>query len=45
VATCREQGDERLLTFEAHDLLARAEDQGDLFASVLSVKQQLPSLR
>ena len=35
VQACRERGDERLLTFEAHELLARAEDQGDLFAAAL----------
>jgi bifunctional non-homologous end joining protein LigD len=45
VAACREQGDEGLLTFEAHELLARVEEQGDLFAPVLSVGQQLPALR
>jgi bifunctional non-homologous end joining protein LigD len=45
VADCRERGDETLLTFEFDQLLARVEDQGDLFAPVLSVKQQLPALR
>jgi bifunctional non-homologous end joining protein LigD len=45
VAACREQRDERLLTFEADEVLARAAEQGDLFAPVLSVKQQLPALR
>jgi len=45
VAACRERRDEGLLTFEAHELLLRAEEQGDLFAPVLSVKQQLPALR
>jgi bifunctional non-homologous end joining protein LigD len=45
VATCHEQRDQTLLTFEADELLARVEDQGDLFAPVLSVKQQLPALR
>ena len=45
VAACREGGDQGLLTFEAHELLARADEQGDLFAAALSVKQQLPSLR
>ncbi len=45
VAACREQRDEALLTFEAPALLARIEEQGDLFAPVLSVKQQLPALR
>jgi bifunctional non-homologous end joining protein LigD len=45
VAACREQRDETLLTFEAHELLARVEEQGDLFAPALSATQQLPSLR
>ncbi len=45
VAACREQRDTTLLTFEAPELLARVEDQGDPFAAALSVKQQLPSLR
>ena len=45
VTACRERRDESLLSFEAHELLERAEEQGDLFAPVLSVKQQLPALR
>jgi bifunctional non-homologous end joining protein LigD len=45
VAECREQGDESRLTFEAEELLARVAEQGDLFAPVLSVSQQLPALR
>jgi len=45
VAACRERGDEGLLTFEAHELLERVEEQGDMFAPVLSAKQQLPALR
>ena len=45
VAACREQRDARVLTFEADEVLTRVEDQGDLFAPVLSVKQQLPALR
>jgi bifunctional non-homologous end joining protein LigD len=45
VASCRERGDETPLTFEADELLARVADQGDLFAPVLSVRQQLPALR
>ena len=45
MADCREQGDETLLTFVADELLARVAEQGDVFAPVLSVKQQLPSLR
>jgi bifunctional non-homologous end joining protein LigD len=44
VAACHEQRDQTLLTFEGDELLARVEDQGDLFAAVLSVKQQLPPL-
>ncbi|MBV9607665.1 MAG: DNA ligase D [Solirubrobacterales bacterium] len=45
VAACRDERDEAVLTFEADELLARVEEQGDLFAPALSVKQQLPSLR
>ncbi|HUB03434.1 MAG TPA: DNA ligase D, partial [Solirubrobacteraceae bacterium] len=45
VQACHERGDEGLLTFEADELLARAEDQGDLFAAALGVKQSLPTLR
>jgi bifunctional non-homologous end joining protein LigD len=45
VADCRERGDENMLTFAADELLARVAEQGDLFAPVLSVKQQLPALR
>jgi bifunctional non-homologous end joining protein LigD len=44
VARCREAGDGALLTFEVDDVLTRAREQGDLFASVLSLKQQLPAL-
>jgi bifunctional non-homologous end joining protein LigD len=45
VTTAHDRGDERLLTFEAHEVLARADEQGDLFADVLGVKQALPNLR
>jgi len=45
VAACHEQRAESLLTFEFDQVLARAEEQGDLFAPVLSTKQQLPGLR
>ena len=45
VQACHDQGDEQLLTFEAHELLARADDFGDLFAPALAVKQSLPALR
>ena len=44
VALCRERGDEAELTFEADELLTRARAQGDLFASAVSVKQELPAL-
>ena len=45
VALCHERGDERELTFEADELLTRASEQGDLFATAVSVKQELPALR
>jgi bifunctional non-homologous end joining protein LigD len=45
VEVCHERRDERELTFEADDLLTRADEQGDLFAAVLGVKQELPALR
>ena len=45
VALCHERGDERQLTFEADELLTRASEQGDLFATAVSVKQELPALR
>ena len=44
VALCRERGDEAELTFEADELLTRARAHGDLFASAVSVKQELPAL-
>jgi bifunctional non-homologous end joining protein LigD len=43
VRACRESQDERLLTFEVGDVLARTRDHGDLFAPVLSLKQVLPA--
>ena len=45
VKACHDQRDERLLTFEAHELLARVDDLGDLFASALTSRQSLPALR
>ncbi|MBV8217983.1 MAG: DNA ligase D [Solirubrobacterales bacterium] len=45
VQACHDEGDEGLLTFEAHKLLARVDEQGDLFAPALTVKQSLPTLR
>jgi bifunctional non-homologous end joining protein LigD len=44
VARCREAGGERMLTFEVDEVLARAGEQGDLFAPVLSLKQELPAV-
>jgi bifunctional non-homologous end joining protein LigD len=37
-------GDPASLAFEAHEVLARVAERGDLFAPVLSLVQQLPSL-
>jgi bifunctional non-homologous end joining protein LigD len=44
VARCREDGDAELLTFETEQVLARVRQQGDLFAPLVSVKQELPAL-
>jgi bifunctional non-homologous end joining protein LigD len=43
VTRCRETADDQLLTFEVDQVLARAREQGDLFAPVLSLKQELPA--
>ena len=43
VARAREQRDETLLTFTTDEVLSRAGEQGDLFAPVLSLKQELPA--
>jgi len=43
VARCLEERDEAVLTFEVSDVLARAADQGDLFAPVVSLRQELPA--
>ena len=43
VARCRETGDDSVLTFTTDEVLARVADQGDLFAPVLSLKQELPA--
>src|SRR5918996_4472177 len=39
-----EAGDPEALVFESDDVLARAEERGDLFAPVVEMKQQLPAL-
>jgi bifunctional non-homologous end joining protein LigD len=44
VSACRDGGDPALLTFEAREVLARVADQGDIFAEVSSLRQQLPVL-
>ncbi|MGN6169021.1 MAG: DNA ligase D, partial [Solirubrobacteraceae bacterium] len=45
VARCREQGDPELLTFTAEKVLGRIEANGDLFAPVASLQQELPAIR
>lgn len=44
VEAVAESGDGSALVFEAGDVLERIEKQGDLFAPVLELKQQLPKL-
>jgi bifunctional non-homologous end joining protein LigD len=44
IERCRSEGDEALLTFDTDDVIARVRDQGDLFAPLESVKQELPRL-
>jgi bifunctional non-homologous end joining protein LigD len=44
VEAVAESGDGSALVFEAADVLERIEQQGDLFAPVLDLKQQLPKL-
>jgi bifunctional non-homologous end joining protein LigD len=39
-----EAGDPDALVFEADDVLARAEEHGDVFAQVVELKQELPAL-
>jgi bifunctional non-homologous end joining protein LigD len=39
-----ESGDDRALTFEAHDTLERVEAFGDLYEGTLAVRQELPAL-
>jgi len=43
VGRCRDAQDENLLSFEVDQVVARAREQGDLFAPVLSLKQDLPA--
>jgi bifunctional non-homologous end joining protein LigD len=44
VETVAESGDGSQLVFEAGDVLERIEEHGDLFAPVLELEQELPSL-
>jgi len=44
VAACHDRGDETLMTFAYDEVLARADEQGDLFALALSATQQLPNI-
>jgi bifunctional non-homologous end joining protein LigD len=44
VTRCHEARDPELLSFDTEDVLARFKDQGDLFAPVLSLKQELPEV-
>jgi len=43
VEACLRRKSAKLLTFESGQVLARVEEQGDLFAPVLTLKQELPS--
>jgi bifunctional non-homologous end joining protein LigD len=43
VSRCRDEGQESVLAFTADQVLARTAEQGDLFAEVLSLKQDLPA--
>ncbi len=42
VEGCREAQDAALLSFDVHEVLRRVREQGDLFAPVLSLKQEPP---
>jgi bifunctional non-homologous end joining protein LigD len=44
VSRCRDAGDPAPLTFETEQVLGRVAEQGDLFAPVLSLVQELPAL-
>ncbi|MBW3608903.1 MAG: DNA ligase D [Actinobacteria bacterium] len=44
VRGCLDDADAQRLVFEAADVVARFEEQGDLFAPVLSLVQEMPSL-
>jgi bifunctional non-homologous end joining protein LigD len=44
ISECRRAGDPELLTFETEQVVERVDQQGDLFAPLLSAKQKLPAL-
>jgi bifunctional non-homologous end joining protein LigD len=44
VQACLDAADPGILTFETTDVLARVATQGDLFAMLLSTRQDLPSV-
>ncbi|MBV9916350.1 MAG: DNA ligase D [Solirubrobacterales bacterium] len=44
VAEARTAGDPERLSFDTDDVLARVAEQGDLFAPLLTVKQELPAV-
>jgi bifunctional non-homologous end joining protein LigD len=44
VRECLNAGDPQRLVFEAHEVVERVADQGDLFAPVLSLVQRIPAL-
>jgi bifunctional non-homologous end joining protein LigD len=44
VAECHTHRDPELLTFDTYDVVRRVEEQGDLFAPLLSTIQELPAL-
>jgi bifunctional non-homologous end joining protein LigD len=44
VRRCHEAGDAELLTFDTEQVLRRVEEQGDLFAPLLSEVQKLPAM-
>jgi bifunctional non-homologous end joining protein LigD len=44
VTGCHDSGDPELLSFDTEQVLARVEEQGDLFAPVVSLRQELPAV-
>jgi bifunctional non-homologous end joining protein LigD len=44
VRACHDSGDPQMLVFDSAQVLRRVADQGDLFAPVLSLVQEIPAL-